>query len=90
MANLFDLAYQDLAMARDHPAIHDEGLVEHSGELVANFATVAGEIVIHANEKDGACGNGQSAGNGLGGLRWGVGRVLHWPIVRIGRLVHVL
>src|SRR5713226_2850919 len=91
LAHLFDLTNEDLAAARHDPAIHNERLVEHGGELVANFAVIAGEIVVHANEKDGSGGHGQRAGYGLG--RWGwprLGGGLRWPVVRIGRLVRVL
>jgi len=59
--------------------------------LVANLAAIAGEIIIHANQKDGSGGNGQRIGDGLN--RWGwprLGGGLRWPVVRIGRLVRVL
>ena len=84
------MAYEHLAAARYHPAIHDERLVEHGCELVANFAAIAGKIVIHANEKDGSGGNGQGAGDGLGRLGWRARDVLNWPVVRIRWLVCVL
>jgi len=89
--DLFDLNQRGPAATCHDPAIHEERLVEHGGELVANLAVIAGEIIIHAHEKDGSGGNGQRVGDGLN--RWG------WPRLggesalagrRIGRSVRFL
>src|SRR5260370_23702808 len=40
LAHLFDLSHEDLAAARRDPAIHDERLAEHAGDLVPTLSCV--------------------------------------------------
>jgi hypothetical protein len=65
-ANLFYFADDGLAAAGYNPSVNDERLIECGGELIADLVPVGGEEIVSADYQDGAGGDRQGAGNGLG------------------------
>ena len=91
-ANFFHFANDGLAAAGYNPSVNDERLIECGGELIADLVPVGGEEIVSADYQDGAGGDRQGAGNGLGRgwRRRSVLGVLARPVVRIRRFVGIL
>jgi hypothetical protein len=89
-ANLFYFPDDGLAAPGHDPAVYDNGVLQSSGELVADLVVIGGEIIIDARHEDGSSGNGQRGWKGLAlrsafiwlfSLVLSVGRVLAGPVV---------